>query len=147
MLVHRMGSLPSYCWKEMNLLIEYGTQQYSKCPWCLPHSFCGELHSHHLCQIILIQIFFKHDLGNINLCYCPFNTSCSCRCFILLKNSEICPLVHAVSRQCHLEVTVLGRRGSSLHAFPVCNWSGLQGLAVFFIHYPWARKASKYSLS
>lgn len=36
MLVHRMGSLSSYWWKEMHLIFERATQQSSKCPWCLP---------------------------------------------------------------------------------------------------------------
>lgn len=32
-----------------------------------PPSFCGEPYSHHLCQILLIQIFFEHELGNTNI--------------------------------------------------------------------------------
>lgn len=48
------------------LVSENDNWQYYKCPWCFPTSFCGQLCSHHLCQMTVILNFFEHDFGNVN---------------------------------------------------------------------------------
>lgn len=123
MLVYRMGTPPGNFWKEtgMHLVLENGKQQYYKCPWCLPSIFCGELCSHHLCQITLILNFFEHELGNSNfpvtvlLPLAAVEDISAC-----WENSEICPLTSGTC--CNWAVSaVFVTSGSSV---PECQAGG-----------------------